>query len=851
MPTTVNGVGTHYYGRKNSNFRTAACRACNHVGNLESYDTRLWFVILFIPVIPLGRKRIIDACPSCRRHYAANANAFEQARQLQTSGALEQYRRQPSPDTALAAHGQFLAFHQHAQAAELRTAALQTFAGHVGLRVGLAEQLQQASSYPEAEALFEEAYALAPRDPGARAGAALKKMNRGELDAARSLLDFLEAPGAGQQFSLAPLDMLAGCYQRAFRHQEALELAAVLLRELPVLANRYQFRAFMRKSEKALQRPESLLPPRPFSLTGLFRGKDSAYAPWQRRLAIGGTIAVLVGAGLALNNEYIRRHRTLHVVNACGAPVQVQIDDGPAVAIDGSGSLTLAEGPHKVRVSGPVEETHDIALSAGYFDRWFRKPVWVLNPGGEAVLQEVRHVYSANPPPAGQRVIVGQAFFHGPNFDYIFEPAPHSLTVDQNSKEVVKLELARVEGHDVDAFHYVMATDPASAMDFIQRRLKRYPARADLFKAYLSNVTEENLPSVREFLRSGLDVRPVNVTWHRTYQSLAESVVPEAELCAQYERFLQADPGNASLLYLRGRAEREESKQNAYYRRAIGADSTLAWPQIGLAASSVAWGRWSEAAAALRKAKEHPPEDTDLLNELVHGARLSLGESEALIREYRARVDANPGDAVGLLYLIDSLVAAGKAAEVDAAIAAWEAKLPPEARARVGPTIRAMAFYSEGNAEACEALCAQTPALHNAPIRAQALVALGMPQQVADDEGFKKARDDAWSALALSVAFQLCGHTADADKWRERAREVAKEPGVAEVLGAKNAPTLEALSSVHVRYSDKALLLAALAERFPAKRKEYRDLAAKLNVRRTPPYLLVRRVIDGNPGPRP
>src|SRR3954453_990530 len=104
MPTTYNGIGTHYYGKKNRSVRTAVCGACHRVGNLESYDTRLWFVILFIPVIPLGRKRIIDKCPSCTRHMAASADAYEVARQLQTSEGLEKYRRQPSPEAALEAH---------------------------------------------------------------------------------------------------------------------------------------------------------------------------------------------------------------------------------------------------------------------------------------------------------------------------------------------------------------------------------------------------------------------------------------------------------------------------------------------------------------------------------------------------------------------------------------------------------------------------------------------------------------------------------------------------------------------------------------------------------------------------
>src|SRR4051794_24223336 len=110
MPSTVNGIGTHYYGKKNRAVRTAMCQSCHRVGPLESYDTRLWFVVVFIPVIPLGRKRIIDQCPYCTRHMVADADAYDQARQLQISGSLERFRREPSPEAAAAAHAQLLGF---------------------------------------------------------------------------------------------------------------------------------------------------------------------------------------------------------------------------------------------------------------------------------------------------------------------------------------------------------------------------------------------------------------------------------------------------------------------------------------------------------------------------------------------------------------------------------------------------------------------------------------------------------------------------------------------------------------------------------------------------------------------
>ena len=68
MPTTINGIGTMYYGKKNVQTRRGVCEHCDQAGDLRSYQTRLWFTIVFVPVVPLGKKQIIDECAGCQRH---------------------------------------------------------------------------------------------------------------------------------------------------------------------------------------------------------------------------------------------------------------------------------------------------------------------------------------------------------------------------------------------------------------------------------------------------------------------------------------------------------------------------------------------------------------------------------------------------------------------------------------------------------------------------------------------------------------------------------------------------------------------------------------------------------------
>ena len=55
MPSIVNGCGTWYYGEKNVEEHEGTCSSCHSHVKLRSYDTRLYFVIFLIPVIPASR----------------------------------------------------------------------------------------------------------------------------------------------------------------------------------------------------------------------------------------------------------------------------------------------------------------------------------------------------------------------------------------------------------------------------------------------------------------------------------------------------------------------------------------------------------------------------------------------------------------------------------------------------------------------------------------------------------------------------------------------------------------------------------------------------------------------------
>ena len=62
MPTVINGIGTWYYGKRRIHSRKGTCESCGRQADLVSFDTTLFVVVVFVPVIPLQRKRILNQC---------------------------------------------------------------------------------------------------------------------------------------------------------------------------------------------------------------------------------------------------------------------------------------------------------------------------------------------------------------------------------------------------------------------------------------------------------------------------------------------------------------------------------------------------------------------------------------------------------------------------------------------------------------------------------------------------------------------------------------------------------------------------------------------------------------------
>ena len=95
MPSRINGIGTWYYGKENLIEFPGVCSQCNRETTLRSYDTTSYITFLYIPIIPLGKKRIGQECSHCRKHSRISLSRWLKQRDEAYAKTTETYESNP------------------------------------------------------------------------------------------------------------------------------------------------------------------------------------------------------------------------------------------------------------------------------------------------------------------------------------------------------------------------------------------------------------------------------------------------------------------------------------------------------------------------------------------------------------------------------------------------------------------------------------------------------------------------------------------------------------------------------------------------------------------------------------
>jgi len=566
MPYTLNGIGTNYLGKKNREDREGVCEKCGKQVKLSTYETRLFFVILFIPIIPLGKKKILDYCSRCSAHRVMPLEKWHELREKVAQESRQVVKEKSAEaQTLLSAHAKVLGVGHHEQAEELEREMSARFSANVDVMLYLGWVHKDAGDADRAGMYFNKALAAAPEDTRARTSVALRCLQNNDLSRAAQLLSFMEYADPDP----AVLFLLAEGYRENESYTQALHYYRIIAHHFPELVKTDKtFRNAVQVCEKYQTGMPSLLPKREI--------------PHLTSWLIGGAVVVFIIAVGLFYNSYLSSQQCLYVINGLGVKATVTLPDSRAELIPAGERkvLMVSEGRYTatVQAEGRQAESVEIVIENGWWERFSHDKVWILNVHKAAAVAWEETTYSDNPRPddyGAARIYLGEAFISIPAVDYKFAEFPKEIELSSGNA-ALKSRVHFLPYSPVDvlsiATHYQkfkkMPVEPQKVLSYLEANLDDYYRDRNTVSTYMSYAASAgSLERAAAFLEKQLPLRPVRVEMHRSYQVLKQ--LSGLDLTDKYDTLLAGEPGNPDLLYLRGRLAHEGSVALDFYNRAL------------------------------------------------------------------------------------------------------------------------------------------------------------------------------------------------------------------------------------------------------------------------------------------
>jgi tetratricopeptide (TPR) repeat protein len=688
----------------------AACESCGRFGELKSYDTTLYFVVLFLPVIPLGRKRILDECPSCQRHKVIALRRYQDARQKDLTEAIQAMKSAPGdPGKAAAALQAMLAYQDQANFVTLAQAAVRTFSQDADLLALVAEGQMFFNHHTEAESAWR--LALQVRDSAEfRQRLAVTLIRLFRPAEAEPLLEPVLSERRRDDVGL--LLFLVEGYQATADHAAALAVLDRLSAVWPELASDKELRRYRKLSEKNRGQNQAIRSP----LLAAPRTRSD-------RPDVGGRFAKIFVplAALAVVCGYLYwcasegHSRPVYVVNGTDLSYTVTVNDKTVrLAPRGRTRIEQSEGDWTIQPApdNPGLDPATVSFRTRFLLRPFMSRTLVLNPDRVAILIKESTVYSSRPGQGDMpapSVHCGQVLYDFGHVDYAFAGFPSNITVSENSSSSIKKTRVYMEDPPRATPEVLSGIREAlgaeGAIEYLARRA-RYEPTESLWLLGFSAFAEPK--RVIDFVQPRLAQRPVLVEWHRMYQSCTERLSPAHNLAAEYRRLAGNEPGEPLFTYLLGRVTKPDSEAGKLFAESERGAKPIGYGYHALAYGRLCRGEFAEAANLATRALAARPDAVQFHATWALASECAgrFGQLVAKAREERRK---DPADAGALVREYVFLVALKKEAEAESALTRYEEQnakqLQPESRKMLRAICRSSAAYSGGRTNDYLRLC--------------------------------------------------------------------------------------------------------------------------------------------------
>jgi tetratricopeptide (TPR) repeat protein len=839
MPFTINGIGTWYYGKRRMYTNSGTCEFCNRTTDLQSYDTTLFLVVVFIPIVPLGSKRILNQCASCRKHRVLSLSQWESARQRDYADLEEQLQSKPN-DRAVILRGVGLAIAYQDEPGFDRAveAAQDKHLRDAGVQAALGDGHAFFARWPGAEQAYHASLAVDDNDV-IREQLAWVMLKQGRPDDARPYLEHIldhKKTESGWLFYY----LIAG-YQAQGRHEEALQVMDEFEQALPQLAAAKEYqqqrKTSLRHGPSGKKIPSAMLAP---AAPGYRQGNWTSRLPrWIAAFIALGCLVAYFGSAI-----WIGQSRQVYLINGTSKPYSVVVDGTRhKLAANSAKAIRIPEGEVQVDFADirPALQPLRVQVHSSFWTRPFAGHTFIINPDRSAIVLEEETYYAANPRRAGPPgVLFGRAFYEMTGIDYEFQSFPPSIQVNKHA-EVRKKRVALATNLPAETrLGLLQKLDPKEQINICQDLLAIDPGNS-IFLYYLSSrLTPDN---AIQYVEARLDEQPILVEWHRVYQTLMERHYPEKDVRERYRKLLAENQGTAELLYLLGRADPDFEEGEKLIRQAatVKPPSGHAFGSLGFRALCEA--QFAEASAWYEKALPLLTEKS-LFEQFYQDALLANGDYDKLLQLLQLNAQVPERQATASVQIMRIHAIRGDLAQARQQLGPTLALYPSRERDKVQKALESILCWSTGDAEGFLKTVGDTQSFEAYFLRGQLQQAAG------------QVPTDGQDAAALRGLLYLEA-TRSGDKelakvhWQGLLDELHKgghdQKRFGDMLAADKAPDARLVQRIPVDPPIKRVLLAVLAQRFPDQANEALTLARRLNYQHDAVSLCLARFLIKQP----
>lgn len=845
LPYTFNGIGSWYYGKKNEHAHQGACEFCGQNTQLKSYDTTKFFVLLYIPIIPLGEKRVIDECACCKKHRVASlkeweANLKENIDSLHKKWLLDTKNVEAAMELLHA-----IAYFRDYERLDLISRDIKmhcSYSAEIMNQLGLVHSF--LNQFEEAEMAFNTSLSVQQdRTVSENLAEALSKGLK--PDKAKPYLNHILQEKITNK--LYYIFLLIESYQYKGHHSAALQVIEECENAFAEIKNSKELRKYRKISQRNYYSSRSIK-------GSLISAKSKKKEPLSFRFILPKIIfpafILLLFMTYMVHAFLLGLSREVHVVNGLDIPYKIEVN-GDVIDLQPMSRkvVKLPEGNLKVDIIDlDYDENLTVDMKTPFWTRPLDKSVVIINPDKVAVFlwQETQYTVEEETnigyePP--YRYYAGQHFYKLDSVDYLFKEFPETLMMEEGTVKT-KSQLIQLKGSELNTSYVDILTnlDSESAVSYSKARLDYEPDSEINLYAHLAYCDQD---SAIDLLKTRLDERPILINWHRIYQSYMEAYDPSYDLEGEYTSYLEKEKDNKALYYLLSRILVDAKDSEELLLKSTTGSDPCPYGYYGLAYQRLSDGIFDKALFYAQKASEAMPKQ-ESFDMILKQAMLAQGKYDLLFESIKSQQDVSPfnGDLVAEELRIH--MAKGDSTSATKAISDY--------LERIEEFDQEFKQMWDSYLNGVIAYCTNDVATYAASIE-------GIEDyQCAFESAFIKGEFDKASQIALDngldgsyyLLLYLAQDNPDsASGYLNKAIEAYSSGDktsrvVAEYLsGAKDFEAYEAKALVILPES-KCIVMAALGKLNPAYQNEFYTFAKKLNYDRVFPYHFISKIVENN-----